>query len=593
MVRRTRLIAAASLLALGTIAAQLVRLTLDGARPYGELATSETEVRIALPAPRGAILARDGAAFASSIQRDEVIADPYQIHDPLPEAARLASMLGIGTASIRAALTAKGGYAVVDASAPLSVGGRIEQLALDGVLPGITIEPVTERVYPLGDLAEPVIGRVNASGQGAFGLEYQYQSTLAGTPGWLEQRVTAQGAPVPGGVVAEQPARPGTSIELTIDPVLQSDVEQALAAEIERTRALGGVAIVMNPHNGQILAMASLSAPALPGTTSVAGGGQPVDVVRAAPTESWLNNTVAYAYEPGSVAKIATFAAALEAGLITPSSTEVVPNQLVIDGSIFHDAESHPTEVLSMSQILAQSSNVGTIEIAQRLGPARLYASFRRLGWGVASGFSFPGETPGYVKPPQTWSPTAIGSTPIGQDELVTPLEVLDSYNAVANGGRLVTPQLVLGTVDAAGRLRPVPAPSSRQVMPPRVAAELLALFSHVTDAQATAPDAAIPGYLVAGKTGTSHKPFPDAPGYQPGAYWGTFVGLVPAQHPVLSALVMLDQPVPIYGGMTAAPVFAEIMREALARYGVTPAGEVTSSLLTRVDGDPGAGVVP
>lgn len=590
MARHVRILGAITVVALGAIAAQLVRLTVGPAPRYGQLATSESEMRVVLSAPRGAIFARNGLAFATSVERDVIIADPFQIHDVAPEAQRLAKLLGMGVASVTAALEVHGGYSVVDPDAPLGLGAHIEQLALDGELPGITVSPTTLPVYPLGDLAEPVIGRVGASGAGTFGLEYAYQRVLAGSPGWALERVTAQGAPVPGGLVAEQPPRPGTSLELTIDPILQSDVESALASEIETTRALGATAVVMDPHTGQILAMASLAAPSLPGTPSV-GGGQPVDVPRALPTESWLNDPVAYAYEPGSVAKIATFAAALEQGIITPTSTETVPNQLVIDGSVFHDAESHPTEVLSMSQILAQSSNVGTIELAERLGPTAIYDSFRRLGWGVDPGLAFPGATAGYLKPPSEWSPTAIGSTPIGQDQLVTPLEILDSYNAVANGGVMVSPTLVAGTVGTDGTLHLSPAAPRHRVMPASIASELLGLFSHVTGSNATAPDAAIPGYAVAGKTGTSQKPYHARGGYQPGAYWGTFVGMVPARHPVLSAIVMVDQPVPIYGGMTAAPVFSQIMRAALARYGVTPGGRVTSNLLTSLDMHPGAGV--
>ncbi len=579
------------MLALGSVVGQLIHLTAEPLARYGALGSLESEERITLPALRGTIYARNGAVFATSVARDAIIADPYQITDVAPEATRLAELLHLPRGGVEAALRVRGGYSVVDQAAPLDVGGQIEQLALGGALPGITVEPTQIRVYPLGDLAEPLIGRLDASGAGAFGLEYQYQDLLAGRPGWEVVRVTAQGAPVPGGLVAEQPARPGTSLELTIDPVLQSDVEQALASEIVRSRAVGGTAVVMNPHSGQVLAMASLTAPPLPGTPTVYGS-QPVGVPRALPTQSWLEQAVSYAYEPGSVAKIATFAAALEDGLVTPSSTEFVPSQLVIDGTVFHDAEAHPPEVLSMSQILAQSSNIGTIEIAERLGPARLYASFRRLGWGVSSGLSFPGATAGYLKPPATWSPTAIGSTPIGQDQLVTPLEVLDSYTAVANGGVMVQPTLVAGTVNQDGVLKPAPAPPAHRVMPARVAAELLSLFSHVTDANATAPAAAIPGYGVAGKTGTSQKPYLDAHGYEPGAYWGTFVGMVPASHPVLTAIVMIDQPEPIYGGMTAAPVFSRIMRAALTRYGITPSGRVTSSLLTTLATHPGAGVL-
>ncbi|WP_298210648.1 penicillin-binding protein 2 [Ferrimicrobium sp.] len=564
---------------------QLLRVTLLASSSYTNLAVQEAETTVTLPGLRGSIVARNGEVLAMSELRDTIIADPLLIKDPAPEAATLAKLLALPATQVESALTVKGGYSVVAQLVHQSVGSRIESMALDGELPGINVTPGQARYYPAGSMAEPVIGRVGADDNGLFGLEYQYQNQLAGKNGYEVERTAAGSLPLPDAVVKRVAPVQGKSLELTIDPDLQEYAEQAVAGEIEKTNAIGGTAVVMDVATGQILAMVSLTAPPLPGAHPLANGAQPVDVTRALPTQSWINQAVAYAYEPGSVAKIATFTAALQDHLITPTSTEVVPGQLDIDGSIFHDAEPHPTEVLSMRQILAQSSNIGTIEIARRLGPARLLASFERFGWGEPTGLAFPGETQGYLKPVSQWSPTAIGSTPIGQDQLVTPLQVLDSYNAIANGGVMVTPKLVLGTVSADGHVVPLQSPAPRRIVPKTVDEEMIQLLSGVTGANATAPDASIPGYLVAGKTGTSQKPLHTQAGYQMGAYWGTFVGMVPAQHPVLSAIVMLDQPVPIYGGMTAAPVFSQIMRYALARYGVSPTGAVESTLLPAIAG--------
>jgi len=558
---------------------QLTRVTVLAEGRYRALALNEPEVRIVLPGLRGAILARNGQPLAISVLTDTVVADPFLIKSPGPESVTLSKLLGEPASSIEPSLVGKRGYAVVATDVNRSLGDRINLLALDGALPGINVLPGQTRYYPDGALAEPVVGRLDGAGQGAFGLEYQYQSLLAGSNGYEVVREAANGLSLPDAVVASHPAHQGANLELTLDPALQAYTERAVAGEMEATRAIRGTAIVMDVATGQILAMVSLMAPSLPSTPSLPGGAQAVDVVRALPTESWINQAVAYGYEPGSVAKIATFAAALEEHLITPSSTEVVPGQLVIDGSVFHDAWSHPTQVMTMRQILAESSNIGTIELAERVGKDALVRSFERFGWGEPTGLRFPGETNGLIKPAATWSPTAIGSTPIGQDQLVTPLQILDSYNAIANGGVMLTPRLVLGTVHH-GHLDPMAVPPPRRVVPHWADVELRSLLSGVTGSNATAPAAAIPGYVVAGKTGTSQKPSRTHPGYQPGAYWGTFVGMVPAAHPVLSAIVMFDQPVPIYGGMTAAPVFSEIMRYAIARYGITPSGKVLSSLL-------------
>lgn len=581
--RRTRLALVFCGVVTLALIVQLLRVTVLAQPSYANLAQQEAQTTVTLPGLRGSIIARNGEVLAMSELRDTIIADPLLIKHPATEAVTLAKLLGLASAQVRHALSVPGGYSVVAQLVTRSTGSKIESMALDGELPGINVEPGQARYYPAGSLAEPVVGRVGANDNGLFGLEYQYQKLLAGRNGYEIQRTASGNLPLPNAVVKRQPPIQGKSLKLTIDPALQAYAEQAVAGEIEKTNAIGGTAVVMDVATGQILAMVSLTAPPLPGAKPLANGGQPVDVQRALPTESWTNQAVAYAYEPGSVAKIATFTAALQDHLITPTSSEVVPGRLVIDGSVFHDAEPHPTEVLSMGQILAQSSNVGTIEIARRLGPARLLASFERFGWGEPTGLAFPGETQGLMKPVSQWSPTAIGSTPIGQDQLVTPLQVLDSYNAIANGGVMVTPKLVLGTVGSRGHLHAFASLAPRRIVPANIDAEMIHLLSGVTGANATAPDAQIPGYLVAGKTGTSQKPLHTQAGYQMGAYWGTFVGMVPAQHPVLSAIVMLDQPVPIYGGMTAAPVFSQIMRYALARYGVTPSGSIESSMLPRV----------
>lgn len=580
---RVKVVTGLSVAAAVLVGAQLVRVSALAPSRYRALSQSEDIVNSLVPALRGSILDRNGVALAMAVTRDTITADPLQVTNPTKEAQVLAPLVGKATTTVKSELLAGGGYSVIAKGLQLAVGAKIANDVTKGLLTGITVTPGEMDVYPEGSLAEPIVGLVSSAGRGEFGLEYQYQKVLAGKDGSIARVEASGGLPLPSSVVSYHKAHAGASLELSIDGPLQYVAERALAARVSATRALGGTAVVMDVATGQILAMASVIAPSLPGTKSLPEGGQPVDVPRASVTESWTNQAVSYAYEPGSVAKIATFAGALEDDLITPTSTEMVPAELDIDGSIFHDAWQHPAEIMSMQTILAESSNLGTIEIAKRLGATRLAASFKRLGWTLPTGLSFPGETDGYMADPVDWSPTAIGSMPIGQDQLVTPLQILDSYNAIANNGVMETPRLVLDTISPTGKKTQPKVRAPHRVMPEGVDQEMRKLLSDVTGPSSTAPAAAIPGYVVAGKTGTSQKPWKNVRGYQPGAYWGTFVGMVPAEHPVLSAIVMIDQPSDVYGGSASAPVFSQIMRYALSRYGVTPTGKVLGDLLPQV----------
>ena len=253
-----------------------------------------------------------------------------------------------------------------------------------------------------------------------------------------------------------------------------------------------------------------------------------------------------------------------------------IPNQTTIDGAVFHDAESHPVEQLSSTQVLAQSSNLGTIQIAQRLGAQALASQITNLGYGVPTGLNFPGSSAGIVRPVSSWSPTAIGSTPIGQDDAVTAQQILDVTNTVADGGTFISPRLLQGTVSVNDNVLPVKQVRGRRVMSTTVASELTTMMEAVIQ-NGTAVAAGIPGYSVAGKTGTAQIPSAKG-GYIPGAFMATFTGFAPAENPALSAVVVLNQPTPIYGGTVAAPVFSEFMQYALQRYGIptSPNGGVT-----------------
>jgi cell division protein FtsI (penicillin-binding protein 3) len=466
-------------------------------------------------------------------------------------------------------------------------------------LPGINLVPESQRVEPDGLLAEPVVGTVNYDGAGDSGLEYQYQSTLAGKAGSEDLMQAPDGVALTGdatgGAVA---SRPGSGVELTLDQSIQYVAEQALGAEIAAAHATGGTAVVMDVKSGDVLAMADLTATP-PGTTAMAPSGtsgptlvSSSDTLPAGVEEAPSNSAVTQVYEPGSVFKLVTFSAALAAGAVTPNQAISVPSALPMGKYTFHDAESHGTESLTATQILAQSSNIGTIEVAERLGEDRLLAQIGNLGFGRPTGLGFPGESEGLVPGASAWTGTSIGSTPIGQDDAVTAQQILDAYNSVADGGVFVAPRIVRGTVSPSGSVTPTASSPTRRVIDPATDAELVSMLESVV-ASGTGTSAAIDGYTVAGKTGTAQIPDPNHLGYIPGAYVGTFAGFAPAEHPVLSAVVVLDHPTPIYGGAVAAPVFSTIMAYALHHYGIPTTTAATASASTTAVGSTGTITVP
>lgn len=540
---------------------------------YAAVGRSELLHTVELPAQRGPVVDRDGQVLAISVPLQTVVADPHQIEDPLGEAKALAPVLKVSAAHLAHQLSLGTGFVYLAHQVDNSTAAAVKALNLHGI--SFVTEP--KRELPAGSLAQAVLGTVGMDGHGQGGLEYQYDRQLAGHPGQMVVERDPNGVDIPGGVVSDRAARPGRGLVLSLDAPLQLEVQQDLSSEVVASKAKAGMAVVMDSRNGDILAMANLVRP--PGQAT----GTPVP----APSNLALTEV----FEPGSTAKIATIGGALADHVVTPTQRLVVPDQLQVAGTTFHDSESHPTTSLSVSDILAQSSNVGTITIAQMLGKERINSFLRAFGLGQPTGLAFPGESAGFLDKPAHWSGTAIGAVPIGQDEAVTAVQMLDAYNVVANGGVMVPPRLVVATVDANGTDHPVPARPDRRVIPARTAAQLAPMLEQVVQgADGTGQAAAIPGYMVAGKTGTAQKPFVGKPGYQPGAYIASFVGFIPAQRPALTAIVVLDQPTPIYGGSVAAPVFAQVGRYALRHFDVPPvAGSTSNAPVTLPTQPPGA----
>ncbi len=578
---------------------------------YASLSSAELTQTVTVPAVRGGIYDRNGEVLSESVTKQTVVADPYLIKDPGTVAASLAPVLGLSADKLRSQLTEHSGFVYLAHRVADPVASEVTALNLTG----INLVAESQRVQPVGQLALPLIGTVGTAGSGLSGLEYQYQSLLAGIAGSKILLQSPNGVTLPGATgAAGTSAKAGTGIELTIDESVQYVAEQALGAEVLAAHALGGTVVVMDVKTGDVIAMANLQATTSGSSTPSTGSASAVtasatsstspqsssgatliaraDTLPSGVEEAPSNTALTQVYEPGSVFKLVTFSSALQNNVISPNQTFSVPGSLSIGAYTFHDAENHGTQSMTATDILDQSSNIGTIQIAGALGKDRLLAQIGNLGFGKPTGLNFPGESQGLVPGPNAWTGSSIGSTPIGQNDAVTAQQLLDAYNAVANGGVMVQPRLVRGTISSNGSMSAAHASTTRRVIDSTTNAELTTMLEGVVKS-GTGTSAAIDGYTVAGKTGTAQIPDPSHLGYIPGAFFGSFVGFAPAEKPVLSAVVVLDHPTPIYGGAVAAPVFSTIMEYALQHYGIPTNAAATTSTSSGAIGGTGSVTVP
>jgi len=482
----------------------------------------------------------------------------------------MSPLVHVPVPKLTALLSKKSGYVIVNNQLDLNDGRRVSSL----MFPGIVVENSSVRTYPDGTLATSLLGGVNASGAGSAGLEYEYQKMLAGQTGITREFVSSSGVNLPAShSTIIRKAKPGVGLELTLDSSLQYVTERDLAQELATSDGLTGLAVVMDVKTGEILADASLV-----NSKTTAGVLGPISTwgksVGVAGIQQTINNLAfSQAYEPGSVFKVVTFSAALQAGLITPNTVFPVPNSVVVGGRLFHDAESHGLEHLTATQVLAQSSNIGTYEVGARVGEAGILAQVQRMGFGQSTSLNYPGETPGLLVNASNWYASDQVALPIGQVDAVPAIQVLDAYNAIANGGVFVEPKLVRGYVYADGGLKATPASVTRAVLSPSVDATMIKMLEQVV-LNGTGTNAVIPGYSVAGKTGTASMPYPGRDLLLSGNYNATFVGFAPANNPVLSMIVVIERPLTnIYGGAVAAPVFQAVMSYALHHYGIPSNG--------------------
>jgi len=533
------------LLSLAFIAV-VVRLTVVqgfSARRYAVFGESQRLESVVLPAERGAILDRNMAELAVSTRRQTVWADPTVVADPMGAARALAPVLQVDEKTLRERLES-------DDTSFVYLARKVDDAVAEAVkrlnLTGVQFYEEPKRIVPSGTLAGPVLGEVGTDDEGLSGLELQFEELLNGRAGELVVERDPGGNEIAAGLRQLEPSARGDNLVLTIDRTMQYETERMLGESILASNAKGGIAVVMDPTTGEILAMANLMVEK--------SGSQPVP-----PAD---NMALTRVFEPGSTNKVATIAGALEEGVVVPSTRMNVADNLLVADVTFRDSEPHPLMWWTTADILAHSSNVGTIQIAQRLGKAGVDRYLRAFGLAEATALDFPGESGGLMLDPDEWSGTSMGSIPIGQGVAVTAVQMLGAYNTIANRGTYVAPSLVKATVDAAGKVRPAQPPATRRVVSEATAAEVSRMLTAAVDI-GTGTAARIEGYTVSGKTGTARKPSKTRAGYSDN-YMASFVGFLPAEAPRLSAIVMLDEPTPYYGGVVAAPVFA-----ALGNFGI------------------------
>lgn len=542
--RRASLLFAAALLLLLILIARAFQLQVVNGESLASQAVSQQENLIQVPGLRGSILDRNGLALAGSEPGASIFATPYQVTDPATESRQLAEALGTDREDVFSAITEPGGFSYVSRKVDLKRAGRVERLGLDG----IGQHPDTLRVRPQGDLASQVIGAVSPEGEGLTGLEAAEESVLRGSDG--ERRLVSDAKGDPLKLETVRDARDGRPVQLTLDAAIQAETERALAEVAAVHRPINASAIVMNAKNSQILAMANWP---------------PVDLdhLERADPDSLLNIGTSYTYEPGSTFKAFTVASALQTGTVTPQSTFTLAPSITLYDRTIEEGHARGTVSLDVGQILAQSSNVGAVTIGLELGGRRFSRWIDRFGFGRPTGIRYPGEEQGIVRPYRDWSGSTMGNLPIGQGISVTPIQMVQAYGALANGGILRSPELVKSI---GGQRQPVDP--GKRIISPEVAAEVRQMLEGVLAPGGTASEVSVPGYTLAGKTGTAQ--IATESGYSDTRFVASFVGLAPADDPAIVVSVMASEPQNGHtGAEVAAPAVGDIAAFTLPYLGV------------------------
>jgi cell division protein FtsI (penicillin-binding protein 3) len=550
-----------SALAFAAMGARLVVLQVAQFPRFARLAADQRERQYTFPAHRGAIYDRNGESLAISVEFQTVFTDHVHITNAYEASAKLSPVLGVTRRSLEEKLQpdwAGDQFEYLARQISPKIADKVEALNI----PGIYVKPEPKRIYPSDSLGSHVVGFVNADSDALEGIELQYDELLRGRAGRMDLEQDPQGVPLPQADFIYEPAVPGHSLYLTIDKDLQAITESALAYGIREYQASAASAIILRPHTGEILAMANLP------TFDLNNFSDPDPAARR-------NRAVTDNYEPGSAFKIVTAAAVLEENLASPGTVISVPDQIQVADRVIHESHWHPLADMSVSEIIQESSNVGTVKLALTLTADKLDKWIREFGFGSKTGLDFPGEGEGILLDRDEWWGSSIGTVPLGQGIAVTPLQMLMAYSTIANKGVWVEPKFIHSTMGEDGELLPSPTAARHRVVSRRTARQLMDILTRVVS-DGTGIMAQIPGYSVAGKTGTAQKPSPDG-GYAK-SYIGSFVGLAPADRPEIAIIVVLDEPKPIWGGSSAAPVFKMIAEQALRHLGEPPTTDAEES---------------
>ncbi|MGZ3115023.1 peptidoglycan D,D-transpeptidase FtsI family protein [Streptomyces sp. H62] len=592
---RLRLIGLALTLVLSAFVVRLLQVQAVDAGTYTAKAEQNHYVVHKLPSERGGITDRNGVALASTVDAYDITADPtlftreqLKVGDgPEQAAALLAPILGEDQEGLVDRLRPENGklrYVVLARRQTPQVWNQIKDLksalakkaetdkSVVNVLAGVLADPSSKRVYPGGDLAASILGWVNADGEGGGGLERKLNGTLAGKDGEIRY-VQSGGRQVPTAGSTETPAVPGSDVELTIDRDIQWAAQEAISAQVEKSKADGGYVIVQDTATGEILAMAN------------SPGFDPADLAHADP-DALGNAALQDAFEPGSTAKVMSMAAVLEENAATPGTHITVPNRLKRGDRLFKDDVDHPTWYLTLNGVLAKSSNIGTIMATGELGKTQqeankvLHSYLRRFGLGEYSGLGFPGETRGILAPPDQWSTSQQYTIPFGQGVSVNALQAASVYSTIANGGVRVEPTLVRGTQGDDDRFTPAPEPKKTRVISEKTAKTLARMLeSVVDDEEGTGTKARIPGYRVAGKTGTANRVDPATGQYK--GYTSSFAGFAPADKPRVTVYCAIQNATQgsYFGGQICGPIYKQVMEFALKTLQIPPTGAAPARL--------------
>jgi len=567
--KRIRCLVAVSLVLLVTFSIRLIDVQAVRAAGYANKADLELTKKSIILAPRGSITDVNGVEFARSVTAYRLLVDQAIVDFPGKLAAIAAPILNIDKDYLENKLIGERRYVVISQSVKPAIWRKLQEAITqyndevskeDGgyanELAGFFAERIYAREYPQGGLAAAVIGFVNQSGDGAAGLEYSMNSTLSGVNGEYTY-ANAAGAIIPGTQKITVEEKRGNTIRLTIDRDIQWIAQREIRKAVTKARAQSGTVIVMDPATGAILAHATFP-------TFEPGKTKGVDSRR------WQNPSVQEVYEPGSTGKVITFAAAMQEGKVSPETVLTVPDKIKRYDKVFHDHDPHPVLRLTLTGALAQSSNVASIKVGEMISHEKLHDYLIKFGIANKTGSGLPGEESGKLLEVSEWSGTTAPTVAFGQGYSLTAMQATSVFATIANDGVRVAPMLIAGTTDAGGRFSPNENRKSDRIISAQTASRLRAMMESVVSSSGTAPQAAITGYRVAGKTGTA-KRIDDSCGCYRG-YTSSFIGFAPAESPKFVASVTIQDPKGVYyGGYLGGPVFREVMGFVLRDQRIPP----------------------